>query len=121
MEWLELSAEDYTASQSIGWLIDQLGMMVKSLAFVNNQMAIAKKIVNERKVKAYNDLIGSQAANQTYFAPSLAKDYIASKVSEDQYNYDLCERCSRTLVHTIDVLRSCLSALKEEVKYSNAA
>jgi hypothetical protein len=34
-EWLETSAEDYTANQSIGWLIDQMGMLCKSMAFVN--------------------------------------------------------------------------------------
>jgi hypothetical protein len=118
-EWLEMAAEDYTARQSVSWLIDQAGVLCKSLAFVNNQMAQAKKILSERKVKAYNDLIGSSIANEVYFAPSLAKDYISAKCSQDQYHYDLCERTSRTLVHTIDVIRTCISALKVELQYSN--
>lgn len=119
MEWLESSAEDYTASQSISWLIDQIGTLCKSMAFINGQMAVAKKILNKNKAKAYNDLILSSVANETYFAPSLAKDYINAKIEEDQYNYDICERCSRTLVHTIEALRTCVSALKEEAKISN--
>lgn len=118
-EWLQSSAEDYTSHQSIGWLIDQMGQLCKSLAFVNNQMAISKRILNEKKVSAYNSLAGSSVANQEYFAPSLAKDYIQGKVAEEQYNYDICERTSRTLFHTIDALRTCISALKAELQTSS--
>jgi hypothetical protein len=118
-EWLETSAEDYTANQSIGWLIDQMGMLCKSMAFVNTQMAVSKEVLLERRSKAYNDLICSEVANAAYFAPSLAKDYIASKCSKEQYEYDVCERTSRTLVHTIEALRTCISAAKTELITSN--
>lgn len=118
-EWLEASAEDYTASQSINWLIDQMGMLCKSLAFVNNQMAVAKRKLNHSKVKAYNSLVTSSVANAEYFSPSLAKDYIGAKIDQDQYNYDICERCSRTLLHTIEAIRTAISALKEEIKTSS--
>lgn len=116
MEWLETAAEGYTATQSISWLIDQVGMLCKSLAFVNNQMAVAKKILNKKKVSAYNNLIGSTLANNETISPMLAKDYISAKIEQEQYNYDICERCSRTLLHTIEALRTCISALKEEMK-----
>lgn len=115
MNWLQ-DGEAFTHSQSIPFLIDKLGELSVSLSFVNNQMAISKRILNERKVKAYNDLIGSTVANEVYFAPSLAKDYISSKCSKEAYEYDLCERCSRSLVHTIDAVRTAISALKEDVK-----
>lgn len=118
-EWLETSAEDYTASQSIGWLIDQMGILCKSMAFVNTQMAVAKELLLQKRSKAYNDLICSEVANAAYFAPSLAKDYIAAKCSKEQYEYDVCERTSRTLVHTIESLRTCISAAKEELKTTN--
>lgn len=121
MEWLEKSSDDYTASQSIAWLIDQMGMLCKSLAFANNQMAVAKKILNKAKIKAYNSLVCSSVANETYFSAMLAKDYISAKIEEEQYDYDICERCSRTLLHTIEALRTCISALKEEAKVSNYA
>lgn len=119
LEWLEASAEDYTASQSINWLIDQLGMLCKSMAFVNNQMAVAKRKLNLAKVKAYNSLVTSYVANAEYFSPSLAKDYISAKIDQEQYNYDICERTSRTLLHTIEALRTAISALKEEIKTSS--
>lgn len=119
MEWLESAADGYTASQSISWLIDQMGMLCKSLAFVNNQMAVAKKILNKAKVRAYNTLVGSSDANREYFSPMLAKDYISAKIEQQQYDYDMCERCSRTLLHTIEALRTCISALKVENQTSN--
>lgn len=119
MEWLESAADSYTASQSIAWLIDQMGMLCKSLAFVNNQMAVAKKILNKAKVRAYNTLVTSSEANREYFSAMLAKDYISAKIEQEQYDYDICERCSRTVLHTIEALRTCISALKEEAKVTN--
>jgi hypothetical protein len=121
LEWLESSAEDYTASQSINWLIDQMGMLCKSLAFAGNQMAVAKKELNHAKSKAYETLVMSSVANEEYFSPSLAKDYISAKIEQEQYNYDVCERCSRVIVHTIEALRTCISALKVEQQTSNYA
>lgn len=121
MDWLETTAEDYTASQSIAWLIDQMGMLCKSMAFVNGQMVIAKKELNETKSKAYESLVISSVANEEYFSPSLAKDYIASKVAIAQYHYDISERCSRTIVHTLDCIRTAISALKEESKIAGYA
>lgn len=121
MEWLESSADGYTASQSIGWLIDQLGELCKAMPFVNNQMAIAKYILNGKKKRAYESLAASSVANEQYYSPSLAKDYIAVKVNIDQYNYDICERASRTITHTLEALRTAISALKEEVKVQGYA
>jgi hypothetical protein len=117
LDWLQ-GGETFTHSQSVNFLIDKLGELTVSMAFVNNQMAIAKKALNEKKVTAYNNLIASSVANEQYFAPSLAKDYISAKCSQEQYNYDLCERCSRSLVHTIDAIRTAISALKMEKEYA---
>lgn len=89
------------------------------MAFINGQMAEAKRILNLRKINAYETLVTSSVANEQYFAPSLAKDYIGAKLVDDQFNYDLCERCSRTIVHTIDALRTIISSLKEELKLSS--
>lgn len=114
MEWLESQAESYTASQSIAWLIDQMGMLCKSLAFVNNQMAVAKKLLNKKKVQAYNNLLCSSIANNEFFSPMIIKDYISARIEQEQYEYDICERCSRTVLHTIEALRTCISALKVE-------
>lgn len=121
MEWLEASADGYTASQSINWLIDQLGELCKAMPFVNNQMAIAKYILNGKKTRAYESLAASSVANEKYYSASIAKDYIAVKVNTDQYNFDICERTSRTITHTLEALRTAISALKEEVKVQGYA
>ncbi len=115
MQWL-MNGEAFTHSQSINFLIDKLGELTVTLAFVNNQKAIAKKIWNDLKVKEYHNLITSSVANQSFFAPSLAKDYISAKCSKEQYDYDLCDRCSATITHTLDSLVTAISALKEEMK-----
>lgn len=114
-QWL-CDGEAFAHSDSIDFLIDRLGELSVSLAFINSQMAIAKKILNDKKVTAYNSLIGSSVANEAYFAPSLAKDYIAARCSDEAYNFDLCERVSRSIVHTIDSIRTAISALKEQAK-----
>lgn len=121
MEWLESSAEQYTASQSIPWMIDQIGVLCNKMAFVNSQMTVAKKELNKKKIQEYNNLVLSSKANEKYFSPMLAKDYIAAKCEVELYNYDVCERASRTITHTLDALRSCLSALKEEAKINSYA
>lgn len=120
-EWLETAADGYTASQSIAWLIDQLGLLCQSMAFINNQMAVAKSEFNKAKVRAYNNLILSSEANRSYLSPMLAKDYVSAKCEEQAYNYDVCERASRTITHTIESLRTCISALKEESKLAGYA
>ncbi|MBA4166534.1 MAG: hypothetical protein H0X41_03145 [Chitinophagaceae bacterium] len=119
MEWLHTSAETYTASQSISWLIDQVGQLCGEMAFVNNQMTVAKKEFNKAKAAAYHTLILSSHANNQYFSPMLAKDYVGSRCEMEQYNYDICERASRTITHTLEALRTCISALKEESKIAN--
>lgn len=116
MAWLN-SGEAWTHAQSVNFLIDKMGELSVSLAYVNGQMVLAKHALNQRKVQAYNSLVGSSVANETYFAPSLAKDYVASKCAQEQYNYDICERTSRTIVHQIDALRTAISALKAEAQY----
>ena len=116
--FLENSADGYVNSQSIPWLIDQVGKLCQSLAFVNSQMAVAKAQLNDAKVKAYEKMVRLYG-EQKYFSPSLAKDYVNALCKEEHYAYDICERTSRTIVHTLDTLRTCISALKEEMRTIN--
>jgi hypothetical protein len=118
VQFLESSAEGYTHTQSINWLIDQVGTLCQALAFINGQQAVAKKLLNKAKVRAYEKMV-RQYGEQKYFSPSLAKDYVNSLCDDEQYNYDICERATRTIVHTLDTLRTCISALKEEMKTIN--
>jgi hypothetical protein len=122
--WLqnEFESTDEFKVQNTQSLIYRLNLLCNALPFVNGQMALAKKKLNEAKVKAYHKLITSSTANEQYFSASQGKDYVGALCSEEQYVYDSAERCSRTIVHLIDALRTCISALKEETRamsYSN--
>lgn len=110
--WLQKVSEDYNSNQSIAWYIDQLGLLCNTLAFINEQMAISKRLLTFKKQYAYDQFVSSGLV----FSPSIIKDYINSRCAEEQYNYEICERVSRTVYHTIEALRSILSALKEEMK-----
>lgn len=114
LQWLQTI--DLTKWQSIAYLNEFLAELSASIAFVNEQMALSKRLLNERKQTAYNAFLTSDAKT---LPPMLAKDYIASLCSLEQYNYDLCERCSRALVHTLDAARTAQSALKQELSTLN--
>lgn len=114
-QWLEELSADIQV-QSIAYYIESLNMLCKALPFINSQMALAKKILNDKKVAAYHTLLTSSAANEQWFSASQGKDYVNARLAQEQYHYDLIERCSRSIVHVIDATRSILSALKEESK-----
>jgi hypothetical protein len=84
------------------------------LPYTGQQMAMAKKIMLDKRAVTYEVLM----SKTSILSASNMKDYIASKTSDDQYNYDVCERCNRSIVHVLDYLRSVLSTLKEEMKIS---
>ena len=75
-------------------------------------MAIAKLELNHAKKSALHQVV----SKHPNLSPSLVKEYSATLYAEQQYQFDLCERTSRTIVHTIEALRTCVSALKEEIK-----
>lgn len=116
IEWLAVSAESYTGKQSISWYIDQIGRLCVEHAFANGQMAEAKRQWQEQKKKAYQSIATDPVFQKVSFSPMLAKEYIAASCDEQQYNYDVCERCSRTLARHLELLQTCVSALKEEMR-----
>jgi len=116
MDWLDTNGKKYEQTQSLTILIDDAGKLTASLAFVNQQMAIAKRVLNKKKSEEYLNVEASLTAQGKSLSPMLMKDYVASKCYEEQFNYDLAERCSRTIVHTLDTLRTIISCLKEELK-----
>lgn len=119
LDWLQTEFENTGEIQSVDILIQKLDAINSCISWSGEQMAIAKKNWNERKVKAYYDLISSETANQLYFAPSLAKDFVAAQCHQEQYEFDLCERFTRALVHISDNVRTAISALKEMAKLNN--
>lgn len=85
----------------------------------NYLMAEYQRKFREEKRAAYLKLTASSHAQNQYFAPSLAKDYIDSVCSETGYLYDLAERTSRLTTHVIDAIRTIISSLKSERQFAN--
>lgn len=90
------------------------------LAWTGEQMALADMLRNDAIVAAYQKHVFNQAARGLKVTPMIAKEYVKASCSKEQFNFDLCERCNRSLVHVLDLLRSILSALKEEMKLAQS-
>ena len=97
------------------YLIELTNIMART----NFLMAEYSRKFREEKKVAYEKLAKSRHADQRYYAPSLAKDYIDSQCSESGYVYDLAERVSRLCSHTIDAVRTIISSLKSERAFAN--
>lgn len=87
-------------------------------AYTGEQMAIAKKIWMDVKKKAYETFVLSNEANQTRvekFGVMVVKDYIGSICGDKEAQYEYIERTNNSLGSMEDVLRSVISALKQEM------
>lgn len=111
--WLQNEFSDTDVQHSIDDLHIKQNAINSVVSWSYEQMAVAKKMLNDAKEKAYLSLSSSSVANQQYYAPSLAKEYIASRCSNEAYAYDLTERLCRACVHISDNLRTSISAMKE--------
>lgn len=89
------------------------------MARANYLMAFYQKSFRAEKRTAYLKLAASSHAQQQYFAPSLAKDYVDSQCSESGFVYDLAERLSRLCTHTIAAIVTIISSLKSERQFSH--
>lgn len=119
MTWLEANAEKYERQQSIDSLIADVGLLVNALAFCNGQMVVAKRLLLDAKARAYQQIVNGK--NPIANSPMLAKDYVNSLCAEQQMEYDLAERASRTISRTIEALQTCISALKVEYQATQYA
>lgn len=119
LQWLQDEFENTGEIQSVDILIQKLDAINSCIAWSGEQMAIAKKNWNIKKVAAYHSLIASQAANESYYSVSLAKDYVSARCHQEQYEYDLCERFTRALVHISSNVITSISALKAMAQLNN--
>jgi len=91
-------------------------------AYTGEQMAIAKKEWMDAKKKAYETFVVSNEANQTRverYGVMVVKDYINATCGDKEAQYEYIERTNNSLGSMEDVLRSVISALKQEMYSSN--
>lgn len=96
-------------------IFDEIINLVAWKSFAGHMMVDSKRELNKLKVNAYHSLIASQRSVKLEIPPSIAKDYISAKCGDQQAEYDLAERVSANLAYYIDVLRTILSTLKQEM------
>jgi hypothetical protein len=112
------------ANQSVHDLIDLGGQLTAWLAFTGEQMAIAKSIWRSETAKAYDTFVFSKMAQGMTITPTMANKYAEARSGNHEAEYEFCERVNRSITHTLDFLRTAISALKEEQKaysYGGAA
>jgi hypothetical protein len=73
--------------------------LVTYLASTAAHVAESGRLYNQAKTKAYQTLALSSAANGKYYSPSLAKDFIASRCSDQGYVYELACRMNAACTH----------------------
>lgn len=109
---------DKDAAQDVEALHGYLITLTNYMGRSNYLMAEYQRKFREEKKRAYLKLTASSHAQQQYYAPSLAKDFIDSQCSETGYVYDLAERLSRACTHTIEAIRTIVSSLKSERQFA---
>lgn len=88
-----------------------VGYLARSAVLVSE----AGKLHGQAKVRAYLKLKTSSEAQQQYYSPMLAKDYVAAQCAEEKALEILAERTNAAITHTLDFLRTTISAEKQQL------
>lgn len=112
---LQSLSEDAIRTQNMTYLMEQ-GLRIGAwISFTGQEMANAKREWNEAKAKRYETIHASMRAIGDNYPPTIFKDYIAAKCSQEQYIFDSIERTHRSAERILDFLRTCISGLKAEI------
>lgn len=113
-----LEGTAYANLQSIDLLIEYGFTMVQWIARSGEIMAEAKEDLHKKRRQAYLNVIASLGAQEKKIGPMLIKDYINDCCAEENALYELAERTNRACTHANDLIRTAISALKQE-QYSS--
>ena len=105
--------------QSIDVLNNLMLRFSTHLAFTGEQMAISKRIWRKELAKTYETFVISSEANASRverYGKMVVQDYIKSKCGDMESQYEYIERTNKALTHSIDAIRTAISALKEQLK-----
>jgi len=102
--------------QSITLLIDWGFKLQQWMAFAGSQQAECKRALHVARRQAMVNLVASLQANGADMAISLQKQYVDDLCAEENYNYELAQRCNRACVHAIDLVRTVITTLRTEIQ-----
>jgi hypothetical protein len=116
----EIQDTSYNDVDSIELLL-QYGFRLSGYqSFSGECMSEAKELLHAAKRKAYLRVMGSLEANGKTKQPvMLIKDYVLDLCSKEAAYYELCDRCNSACTHTLDFIRTAVSALKMELQQLN--
>jgi hypothetical protein len=112
-----IEATTYKELQTIDQLIDYGFVMVGWIARTGEIMAAAKEDLHKKRRQAYINAVASLGSQEKKIGALLIKDYINDCCAEENALYELAERCNRAATHCNDLIRTAISALKQE-KYT---
>lgn len=111
-----IEGTSYADVQSLSLLMDWGFKLQQWMAFAGSQQAECKKALHDARRQAMVNLVASLKANGAELAISLQRDYVNDLCAQENYQYELAERCSRACVHALDLVRTCISTLKTEMQ-----
>jgi hypothetical protein len=111
----EIRTTEYSTVGSIDLLLDYGFKMAAYTSFSGEAMAEAKELLHDARRKGL-DNIDTLLKHRAKIGPMLVKDYINDICSKENSYFTLCERCNRACTHAGELVRTAVSALKEEIK-----
>lgn len=117
------SAKEMQAYTEAHYNADNPACIVDRANNLEVYMALSGKLLADAKYH-YNDVLNSifiqavKDGNSAKMATSTMNKYIDSLVKDYQYLVDWLDRINRTCTHQLDVSRSLLSKMKEEMRIS---
>lgn len=110
-----IEGTNFDQVQSLNLLMDWGFKLQQWMAFSGSQQAEAKRLLHDARRKAMVNLIASLEANGAEMAISLQKIYVDDQCANENYHYELAQRCNRSCTHALDFCRSCISTLRTEL------
>lgn len=118
-----MEGTSYKDLQTIDQLIDYGFTMVGWIARSGEIMSQAKEELHKKRRQAYVDAVASLGSQSIKIGAMLIKDYINDCCAEENGLYELAERTNRAATHCNDLIRTAISALKQQAemaKYERA-
>lgn len=114
-----IESTSYADVQSIELLMEFGFKLQQWMAFSGEQMSVAKEHLHTQRRQKMINLAGNLKANGAALSATLQKDFINDSCATENAFYELASRTNSSCIHAIDLVRSCISAMKEELKMAN--
>jgi hypothetical protein len=118
-----LQTTSYADVQSIDRLLEYGFILNQHIARTGQLMSEAKEMLHNKRRQAYLNVIASIGAQtEKKVGPMIIKDYINDCCAEQNSLYELAGRANSACTHANDLVRTAISALKQEAyasKFSN--